>query len=102
MNHFEKKIFTPYLALNQLIDKLAIEFSARRRIFCTHCFLQYHSFWFKIMILLRHFHIVTIDGGYCTVQYRRIMGSVAEPLNFCAVLAPAPGIKQYAASIGEK
>jgi hypothetical protein len=28
--------------------------------------LKYHSFWSKIMILLRHFHIVTIDGGNCT------------------------------------
>jgi hypothetical protein len=66
MTYFEKKNFTPYLALNQLIGKLWIDFSARRRIFCTHCVMKYYSFECKIMILLRHFHIVTIDSGYCT------------------------------------
>jgi hypothetical protein len=35
-----KKIFTPYLALNQLIGKLAIEFSARRRIFLYTLFFE--------------------------------------------------------------
>jgi hypothetical protein len=53
MTHFEKKNFSPYLAPNQLVK--------RRYIFCICCFLKFYGC--KIIVLLRHFHMVTIDGG---------------------------------------
>jgi hypothetical protein len=79
MTHFEKKIFTPLFSPQsadwQTYDRIQ---RAETHFFCTHFFYKYHSFWSKIMILLRHFHIVTIDGGYCT----GLPGSADEPDSF--------------------
>jgi hypothetical protein len=45
MTHFEKKNISHYLAMNQLIGKLPIDFSARRRIFL-------YTLFFEILIFL--------------------------------------------------
>jgi hypothetical protein len=57
-------INSPYcIGLNQLIGKLWMNFSAQGNILCTSCFIQFDSFWYRISVLVRHFHMITIDGG---------------------------------------
>jgi hypothetical protein len=53
-----------HLAQNELIGKLWMDLNARRHTFLTRCFFKYYPFGCKIVVLLRRFHIVTIDGGY--------------------------------------
>jgi hypothetical protein len=63
MANFEK--ISPSILSSESVDAENFGCTSARgdTFFCTHCFLKYYSFGCKIMILLRHFHIVTIDGG---------------------------------------
>jgi hypothetical protein len=72
MIHFERKnchpLFSPESADRKTLDGPK---RAETHFLYTLFFEIFYSFGCKIMILLRHFHIVTMDGGKCTALARR-------------------------------
>jgi hypothetical protein len=64
MTYFEREnIFTPYQPLNQLIGNLGFTSARGDRFFYTSNFFKNYYFGQSNIVLVRLFHILTIDGG---------------------------------------
>jgi hypothetical protein len=68
MTHFEKTNFHPQFS-PESADRKTLDGLQRAETHVLHMLfsLKYYSFECKIMILVRHFYMVTIDSGYYTV-----------------------------------